>query len=507
MTASMSAGGINGSGRLRFLHVSIVMGLLGLPLAAWLDLQDLSGRILGEQARETGRIIDQMRNFYASDVVKAISTATEKVIATHDYKHQANAIPIPATLSLELGDRISIANGVVTYRFISDFPFAGRQPHELDGFERKALADLRANPADPLVNVSGLLNRQVRIASPIRMEEACVGCHNQHPASPKRDWKVGDVRGIQEIIVRQPIIANLLSFKYMIAYFFLSATLGLMIIRHQQKQASLIEGMNVSLLNSQASVMDSINYAGRIQRALLPNPARLKDRFTAFEVIWEPKDVVGGDIYWVSPEGDKLPYVGLIDCTGHGVPGALMTMLVGPTLERLLASTPELSPGAALASLDEAVRKLLHQDEDQSGTEDGFDAALCHIDVPRRQLTFAGAHLSMIHVPKSGPTTCYPGERIPLGYPSKSHRNTLAEHRISYAPGDRFILLTDGVSDQIGGPNGRAFGMAGVMSTVEASRHQDATALKSSLKAKFDTWQGTEERRDDITLMIFEPAG
>ena len=181
---------------------AVLFGLAGLPVAVWLDLRGLSERMLEAQAVETGRVIDQMRSFYASDVVQAVNGATGRVVTTHDYKGVPNAMPIPATLSLELGERISGEHGAVRYRFISDLPFKDRKAHELDAFETGALADLRAHPESGIAReVTGsIFDRQVRIAAPIRMESACVRCHNAHPLSPKTDWKVGDVRGIQEIV-------------------------------------------------------------------------------------------------------------------------------------------------------------------------------------------------------------------------------------------------------------------------------------------------------------------
>jgi adenylate cyclase len=171
---------------------AVVLGLLGLPFAVWLDLRGLSERMLQVQARETSRIIDDMRGFYATDVVGRVLSAEGSVSATHNYRSVSGGIPIPATLSIELGKRISARDGTVKYRFVSDLPFQGREPHPLDRFEHKALTALRRQPDQPIVEVSGtLFDQQVRIATPILLGEVCVGCHNAHPDSPKRDWKVG----------------------------------------------------------------------------------------------------------------------------------------------------------------------------------------------------------------------------------------------------------------------------------------------------------------------------
>ena len=137
------------------------------------------------------------------------------------------AIPIPATLSLELGKVISEQQQNISYRFVSDFPFKNRAPHQLDEFEKASLQSLRDNPDQKIVDTtSSMFSDQVRLITPVTMGPACVSCHNTHPESPKRDWKVGDVRGIQEVSITQPIAANIFSFKYLLAYFALAALSG-----------------------------------------------------------------------------------------------------------------------------------------------------------------------------------------------------------------------------------------------------------------------------------------
>jgi adenylate cyclase len=221
--------------------------LLGLPLAAWLDMRELSERILRRQADEVSRIIDDMRGFYASDVVGRIM-AKHEAVPTHNYKEVSGGIPIPATLSIELGQRISARNDAVRYRFVSDLPFKGRAPHNLDPFEQNALVSLRHDPAQRVVAVEGsLFESVIRLATPVIMGAACVSCHNSHPESPRTDWKVGDVRAIQEITVRQPIGANVFSFKYLLAYFLLIGIAGVSFILLQRRQAAVIHAFNREL--------------------------------------------------------------------------------------------------------------------------------------------------------------------------------------------------------------------------------------------------------------------
>jgi adenylate cyclase len=228
----------------------VLLLLLGLPFAAWLDMRALSERILNRQADEIRHIIDDMRGFYATDVVARV-IAHPNAVPTSNYKEVEGGIPIPATLSIELGKLISARNDAVKYRFVSDLPFKGRESHNLDDWEVAALAALRVDPNTPVVQVAGsIFDRDIRLAGPVKMGQACVTCHNTHPDSPKTDWKVGDVRGIQEITIRQPIAANILSFKFLLIYFALAAASGLAFILIQRRQAAQIAGANRELAES-----------------------------------------------------------------------------------------------------------------------------------------------------------------------------------------------------------------------------------------------------------------
>jgi adenylate cyclase len=223
----------------------VTLLLVGLPLAVWLDLRNLSERLLNRQADEIGHIIDDVRNFYATNVVGHLLDADRPDSRPGEMK---DAIPIPATFSIELGHLISDRNDAVSYRFVSDFPFKNRAPHKLDEFERQALATFRATAAPRVVEVSGsIFDRSVRMATPVVMGQACVACHATHPDSPKRDWKVGDVRGIQVITMYQPLAANILAFKYLLIYFVFAASACAFFIIMQRRQSGLIQGLNHEL--------------------------------------------------------------------------------------------------------------------------------------------------------------------------------------------------------------------------------------------------------------------
>jgi adenylate cyclase len=226
----------------------VIALLLGLPIAVWLDVRNLTEAALRRQASDLNSVISSVRSFYGSNVVARVLAFHGETQVTHNYESIPGAIPIPATLSLELGKVISEQQKNITYRFVSEYPFRNRAPHVLDNFERSALAILRARPNLQVTDVSnGLFSDRVRLVAPIIMGDACVSCHNSHPESTKRDWKVGDVRGIQEVTITQPLAANLFSFKYLLMYFLLMAATGTTFIMLQRRQAAQIKDMNGEL--------------------------------------------------------------------------------------------------------------------------------------------------------------------------------------------------------------------------------------------------------------------
>jgi adenylate cyclase len=207
--------------------IFIALLLAALPIAVWLDLTNLVDAALRRQAFDLNSVISSVRGYYATNVVGRVLANPGATQVIHNYESVPGAIPIPATLSLELGKVIGAQQENINYRFVSDYPFKNRTPHQLDAFERAALGSLRANSDQKIVDASSsLFSDQVRLVAPILMGAACVSCHNSHPESPKTDWKVGDVRGIQELTITQPIAANIFSFKYLLAYFILAAASG-----------------------------------------------------------------------------------------------------------------------------------------------------------------------------------------------------------------------------------------------------------------------------------------
>ena len=251
------------------LVILVAVMLAGLPLAVWLDLSNLSRTALSRQSEDLSSVITGIRSYYASNVVARIQEAHGKdTTLAHNYEQIPGAIPIPATLSLELGRVISERQDNITYRFVSDLPFKNRPPHEMDGFERAALASLRQKADQTITEEhrAGFSNT-FRLVTPIVMAPACVTCHNAHPESPKHDWKIGDVRGIQEVIITQPLAANIFSFKYLLIYFFLVAVTGIAFLTMQHRQARVIRAFNRELEQANEFLA---NVSMKISRYLSP---------------------------------------------------------------------------------------------------------------------------------------------------------------------------------------------------------------------------------------------
>jgi len=214
---------------------------------------------------------------------------------------------------------------------------------------------------------------------------------------------------------------------------------------------------------------------------------------------------VGGDVYWRSEDVGKNHFtVALIDCTGHGVPGALMSMLVISTLKRVYSEEPDISPGNALAKLGNLVRSALNQDRDDCESNDGFDAGICKIDLANKKVIFSGARTNCFVVPRDNePVLRVPGEKLALGYPGTTPYIALEEFELSYENYSLFTMASDGIFDQPGGPRRIAYGPKRFAELVEANRLGSAQQMMQSLYQAATEWRGQEVRRDDLSAMAF----
>lgn len=185
----------------------LVAAVLLLPVMMLSAVSSATVAQMKLQADEISTLASGIRAYYADNVIARLQAADGQAVYSENYRQVHGGIPIPATLSIELGALFDNAHsdGRISYQFLSDYPFAKRLSHPLDRFEAEAIRSFRADPQRRIfteLSGHGLGPSAYRMATPVLMRQACVTCHNSHPDSPKRDWKVGDVRGIQEVTVR-----------------------------------------------------------------------------------------------------------------------------------------------------------------------------------------------------------------------------------------------------------------------------------------------------------------
>ena len=254
-------------------------------------------------------------------------------------------------------------------------------------------------------------------------------------------------------------------------------------------------------------ILGSVNYASRLQRGQLPRQDRIERRFSSFASIWEPRDTIGGDLYWLSSSQQSGPFVlAVADCTGHGVPGAMLSLLVSNSLERIYANDTAEDPASALMSLDHYVRTGLNQDRPDSESDDGCDAAVLRIDRDKQTIEFAGAKLGLFQVNAQGVLTRHTGSRCSLGYQDAVlETDKPIPKKIPYQFGDVFAVVTDGVTDQIGGANGRtSYGYRRLEEILKANCTSSAEEITLAMKTDFAAWQGANARKDDVTAVVFK---
>ena len=270
----------------------------------------------------------------------------------------------------------------------------------------------------------------------------------------------------------------------------------------KKAQTALVE-KNGQLKKANRLIIESIQYARRIQTAMLPDKNALGDGVREVHAFWEPLHLVGGDYFWLERFGDKCLMV-IIDCTGHGVPGAFMTLVVASALDNILHDERIITPSVILTKLDQKVRARLRQDQPDSDSDDGLEAGICLWDPKEKTVTFAGAGLPLIHT-CNGKVSVLRGDRCMLGYRTLPPKKGFTDRVIPTEKGMNFYMLTDGICDQMGGEPPMLLGrkrlcrMIGTLQDLPVSRQLD------EIEKKLKDYRGNQSRRDDMTLLGFTP--
>lgn len=270
-----------------------------------------------------------------------------------------------------------------------------------------------------------------------------------------------------------------------------------------KQQKEIIEKKN-------EDITASINYAKHIQRVVLPEKEKIANSFKDSFILFKPRDIVSGDFYWfqekVTAEGKEKTIITAVDCTGHGVPGAFMSLIANEILNEIVNEKHNVQPDKILNELHKSVRKVLKQD--QSDNRDGMDMSLCVIDKESKTVEFAGAKNSLIYVQNQEINTLK-GDKYPIGGLQHGVERIFTKQDLSYAHAPMYCyILSDGYQDQFGGDENRKFHRHSLKELLFKNHHLPMQVQKDLLEQMLKTWMkiGTpdeEHQVDDILIIGF----
>ncbi|MBL7964173.1 MAG: SpoIIE family protein phosphatase [Flavobacteriales bacterium] len=261
--------------------------------------------------------------------------------------------------------------------------------------------------------------------------------------------------------------------------------------REVERQQSLVMEQNRELLSS-------IRYAKRIQQAVLPEAERLQELFPESFILHRPRDIVSGDLYWFA-QRDKRLLVAAADCTGHGVPGALLSLIGASLFEETVLQKGLVRPAAVLNELRNGMVQALNRQADEAATRDGMNVCLVSIDPDALLLEHAGAH-GPLYVVRSGELIEVKGDRMPIGM-HEGAQGPFTGARLQLQRGDRIYLFSDGLQDQFGGALGRKLKSSGLRQWLLETATLTMDEQHQAISDRFRLWKGTHEQVDDVLLI------
>lgn len=304
----------------------------------------------------------------------------------------------------------------------------------------------------------------------------------------------------EESIKRQQLII----YSFIIGLLLLIALAFFIYRGYKQKKAanSMLETAYRMLEEKNKDITDSINYAKRIQTAILPSVDVIREYLPHSFVLYSPKDIVSGDFYWYARRGDKA-FIAAGDCTGHGVPGAFMSMIGNDLLNHIIIEKGIMSPGEVLDHLHEGVRAALKQNNTDNSTRDGMDIALLCISASASEVEYAGANRPLWIVKKKSEAELIEikPDKHSIGGVQSEDKRVFTSHKISASAGDTFYLFSDGYADQFGGEDGKKFmtkRMKSLLLSLNAlPMHEQHTMLHQTI----EQWRGHRTQVDDILVI------
>ncbi|MFO7755246.1 MAG: SpoIIE family protein phosphatase, partial [Bacteroidales bacterium] len=260
-----------------------------------------------------------------------------------------------------------------------------------------------------------------------------------------------------------------------------------------------IENQRDEIISQKEEITGSITYASRIQTAMLPGRQLFSEYFKDHFILFKPRDIVSGDFYWVAGNSD-IVYFAAADCTGHGVPGAFMSMLGISLLNEISGDGKnDLKPSEILNMLRSKVVTSLSHTGKGSKAIDGLDIAFCRYDIKNRLLSYAGAFNPLYHF-RNGKLTVFKADRMPVGY-HMTGTGSFNDEQIKIQPGDIIYIFSDGFVDQFGGQDDKKFGSRRFKALLSEVIDLPMDKQHDTLENRFMLWKGNRRQIDDVILM------
>jgi len=260
-----------------------------------------------------------------------------------------------------------------------------------------------------------------------------------------------------------------------------------------------IEKQKEEIEEQKKHIMDSIYYARRIQNAILPAFSQIEKHLKNYFILYLPKDIVSGDFYWMN-ECDGLFMMAAVDCTGHGVPGAFMSIVGNNQLNYAVNVKKARKAGTILDELNQGVISTLNENKNDSSIKDGMDMALCVFDFKAKKVEFAGANNPLILI-RDNTVIKYKGDRFPIGAFEGNAQQLFRNTEIDLVEGDCLYLSSDGYADQFGGPDNKKFMFRRYEELLLEVHSLSLEKQKEILYNRFSEWRGKNDQVDDILVI------
>jgi len=264
------------------------------------------------------------------------------------------------------------------------------------------------------------------------------------------------------------------------------------------KKNSELEAVNAQLFQKNKDITDSLAYAKRIQDALLPTEGYAKTILPEHFIFFKPKDIVSGDFYWIEEWKHQI-FIAAVDCTGHGVPGAFMSILGSDLLHEIVKDHGINKPAAILNALNKGLAKTLHQNTKLSEVKDGMDIAFCSFDKKNNLLEYSGA-FNPLWVIRNNCILEFHADKQPIGA-FLGEQTLFTNHEVQLQSGDTIYIFSDGYADQFGGPHGKKFRYKQFQELLLSIQGEPIQEQKKILETSLENWKGDLDQVDDVLVI------